>query len=95
MSIELARQFAFDTSLVFGLWNPALQGSPVKVEALFKQFNECVRILAFDANEIVAVSGVHRLAESDQRLVLQERFQINNLSATQVHQVAQLRRDVD
>ena len=91
MSVELSKQFAFDANMIFGLWSPL----NVKPAALFRRFHECLLVLEFDANQISAASAIHRLAEQDQRLVLKERFHLNNLTGMEVHVLCEMRRDVD
>ena len=92
MSAELARQLAFDLSLLFGLWADVVAEQPAR---LFKRLGDCLAILQMGDNELTAVGAVHRMEEQHQRSFLSQRFKLDNLSVAAVRACAELRKDRD
>ena len=90
MSVELARQMEFDSSLVFGIFS-SISSKPA---LLFKRFSEALTVLLLDENTLIALKCLEQLQPQEQLVVL-EKYGLKNLSAENVLKVCELRKDME
>lgn len=89
VSIELAKQMAFDLNCVFNLWSPFTH-TP---RNLFKRCQEALDIFQMSRNELMAIAHATKIHGVENQSEFLEKFKIHNINAAEAQGLAWQRGD--